>query len=303
MSVYRDISTTLRRARCKTCAISVLQESKDGAHVTELLAGLARAGCPHVPPPPTADKKSAAEVRKLRWCALAMARTRVPEPDPTLSLVTSSAFCAWLEARGWASYIRRATVLCYELPPLPGLVQVPKPDMASCLDYGATIATAIRDVCLVTEGEYAPALVLYDLLPDTGPWSDVADRQEAMMSATTGFDELLIEALLSAEQRQPGECAQDVYERGEAIAWLAGPRSWMIERWVREVARIAEVPVDWNMSCGRALVSALLEGANANRREAVKEVFKLLLPALREAALRAKARGDVGAFELMWSWQ
>jgi len=97
----------------------------------------------------------------------------------------------------------------------------------------------------------------------------------------------LVKEFISVEEVQPGRCDQEVFDKGEFFCCLAGPRSWMIEAWVKKIRELSGVRVDWNMMGGRARVvylgsseafKKLVEAANATR------------PALEEAALQ-KAKG------------
>jgi hypothetical protein len=107
----------------------------------------------------------------------------------------------------------------------------------------------------------------------------------------------VVESLLAVEQRIPmGVCDRDVYEHGEPVLIFAGPRSWLIERWVTLVRERAGVPVDWNFMGGWAVVRAVIR--TADDAVAVGAAVADLLPSLREAAALAHTRGDDGAYEI-----
>jgi len=78
---------------------------------------------------------------------------------------------------------------------------------------------------------------------------------------------------------------------------LAGPRSWLIERFVVEARRRAKVPIDWHMAGGRAIILSL-----PGDEEKALDALDWWLPALEEAARQEKARatgrGDDWAGEL-----
>jgi hypothetical protein len=112
------------------------------------------------------------------------------------------------------------------------------------------------------------------------------------------LDEDLIEKLLSAENEQPGSCAQEVFDKGVQILRFAGPRSWMIEGYVLAASEKAGVPIDWHFAGGRAVVLALLKDD-----EKAHAALKSLMVTFMEAAHRSVKRGDENAYEVqVLSW-
>lgn len=104
-------------------------------------------------------------------------------------------------------------------------------------------------------------------------------------------DNNLLTKLLKVEKEQPDSCAPDVWERGEQVLRLAGPRSWMIEGYVRAAAKKAFIPIDWFFAGGRAVVLALPED-----KEKASKVLRDLMPTFEEAAYWAVIRGDDDAY-------
>lgn len=94
----------------------------------------------------------------------------------------------------------------------------------------------------------------------------------------------LVQEFLNVEQVQPGRCDDKIYKDGTFFCCLAGPRSWMIEAWVKKIRELSGVPVDWNMMGGRARVAYL--GDEGAFRSLVKAA-NLTRPALEEAAFEA----------------
>jgi hypothetical protein len=109
-------------------------------------------------------------------------------------------------------------------------------------------------------------------------------------------DEALVERLLSVAQVQPGRCDHEVWERGEPVLVVAGPRSWMIEAWVLELAARSGARVDWSQYAGRAVVQAVI--GDAAEREALGRTVEQLLPSLAAAAERAHKRGSEHGYPL-----
>jgi hypothetical protein len=107
------------------------------------------------------------------------------------------------------------------------------------------------------------------------------------------IDEMLLKKLLGVEKVQPGRCVPKVWKRGEQVLRLAGPRSWMIEGYVRAAAEKAGVPIDWHFAGGRAVVLALPED-----KEKACRALGELMPTFQEAARQAVARGDAEAYEV-----
>lgn len=98
------------------------------------------------------------------------------------------------------------------------------------------------------------------------------------------IDYVLLNDLLSVEQVQPGRCSPDVWEHGTQVMVLAGPRSWVIERWVREVAKRSQLAVDWSFFGGRAVIQAVLK--DNVEQERLAYAIGDLLPTLQEATRR-----------------
>jgi hypothetical protein len=91
----------------------------------------------------------------------------------------------------------------------------------------------------------------------------------------------LVQEFATVEEVQPGRCDPEVYDEGQSFCCLAGPRSWMIEAWVKKIRELSGVKVDWNMSGGRAVV------AYVGDQGAFKSLVKaadLTRPAFEEAA-------------------
>jgi hypothetical protein len=107
------------------------------------------------------------------------------------------------------------------------------------------------------------------------------------------IDEKLLKKLLGVEKTQPGRCVPKVWENGEQVLRLAGPRSWMIERYVKEAGKRAGVPLDWHFAGGRAVVLALRQD-----KEKACQALGELMPTFQEAAKQAVARGDENAYEV-----
>lgn len=65
----------------------------------------------------------------------------------------------------------------------------------------------------------------------------------------------------------------EIFERGTAVAMIAGPRSHTIEDWVQSIAKSAHprLRVDWRMVGGRAIVLCLgSDAACAHVREQIE---------------------------------
>jgi hypothetical protein len=90
----------------------------------------------------------------------------------------------------------------------------------------------------------------------------------------------------------PVPCAPDIYANGKSACVLAGPRSKVIEAWVRRVAAVSEQQVDWHFVGGRAVVRYI--GDVVRVIGAVRE----LLPEL-EAAYTNKTFSDD---QVMFYW-
>jgi hypothetical protein len=109
----------------------------------------------------------------------------------------------------------------------------------------------------------------------------------------------LVQALMDVRAAIPAPCNSEVSRRGTFVCALDGPRSWVIERWVREVGARAGVPVGWHLSGGIARVLALCEDGEAAQR--LGEIVRDLSPALEEAARRlAQERPGNGGYEVTW---
>jgi hypothetical protein len=91
----------------------------------------------------------------------------------------------------------------------------------------------------------------------------------------------------------PPPCTAEVFRGGVQVMVLAGPRSWLIERYVVEARTRAGVPIDWHFCGGRAVVLALPGDV-----EKAVESLEWWLPAFEEAAREAKKRGDARAYEV-----
>lgn len=99
------------------------------------------------------------------------------------------------------------------------------------------------------------------------------------------FMDLVRTLLDRALGTDPGRCNTRLYQDGVQVLMLAGPRSWLIERFVVEARRRARVPLDWHMHAGRAVVLAL-----PGDEEKAIAALEWWLPALEEAARQEVAR-------------
>ena len=93
----------------------------------------------------------------------------------------------------------------------------------------------------------------------------------------------LVAEFLNVEEVQPGRCEQEIFDDGEFFCCLAGPRSWVIEAWVKKIRELSGQRIDWNFSGGRAVVN-FLGGTEAHKR--LVEAAEATRPALEEAALK-----------------
>lgn len=122
-------------------------------------------GCALVATLEDADALLAA-LRKLRW---AVAHIRNPE---TLRLVTPAALEAWLAAHGWRALHEESRYSrCFERTDGTGEdwpVLVPKESAREFSDFAPCIGRALAEIG--RRGDFAPALVLCELLPEHGPW-------------------------------------------------------------------------------------------------------------------------------------
>lgn len=107
------------------------------------------------------------------------------------------------------------------------------------------------------------------------------------------IDEKLLKKLLGVEKTQPRRCVPKVWDTGVQILRLAGPRSWMIEGYVKAAAKKAGVPLDWHWAGGRAVVLTM-PGTKGKAMAALME----LMPTFEEAAKQAAARGDESAYKV-----
>ncbi len=93
----------------------------------------------------------------------------------------------------------------------------------------------------------------------------------------------LVKELLAAPHAQPNtKCDPKIWKHGVQVFRFAGPRSWMIECWVKAVRKVSGRPVDWHFAAGRAIILCLQKDI-----EAVETTCKELLPHLEEAAMQA----------------
>lgn len=107
------------------------------------------------------------------------------------------------------------------------------------------------------------------------------------------IDQGLLEMFLDTERKVGPDCDQEIWRLGVQILRFAGPRSWMIETFVRAASEQAGIPMDWHFAGGRAVVLCL----PGDKGKAMKSLMDLM-PTLEEAAKRAKARGDESAYEV-----
>lgn len=109
----------------------------------------------------------AGDLRKLRWAAGRL------HNGAALRLVEPAALTAWLTAHGWREDTRAEGrhARSYERVPRDGedwLVLVPKDSAREFSDYGRAIGMALREIG--RRGDFTPALVFAELLPEHGPW-------------------------------------------------------------------------------------------------------------------------------------
>jgi hypothetical protein len=136
-------------------------------------------------------------------------------------------------------------------------------------------------------------------------------------------DSAFVQDLLDTLSVQPGRCDSSVFQNGVQVVALAGPRAWMVERFVREVRRRATAKlvagfsrsalinrtaeklsalvglgaqVDWHYAGGIAIV---LADSDRENLDAVFDVTEALMPSLREAAKRAVGRDGGYALQIM----
>lgn len=112
-------------------------------------------------------------------------------------------------------------------------------------------------------------------------------RIKRRMGADTPIERVdhakLVAELLATEKVQPGRCNPKIFNEGEFFCMLAGPRSWLIEAWVRKIRDLADAKIDWHFAGGRACVY-YLGGPEALKR--LIEAAEMTRPAFEEAALK-----------------
>lgn len=104
------------------------------------------------------------------------------------------------------------------------------------------------------------------------------------------------------EPAQPERCDQEVFDKGDAIAVISGPRSFTLEEWiglVREEAGFKKI--DWNFVGGRAVVRAL---GNKYRIGRAKAAIEKLMPTLVKMYLECPHNfiNNPEARHVQWRW-
>lgn len=79
----------------------------------------------------------------------------------------------------------------------------------------------------------------------------------------------MVTELLKAEQVNPGRSQQDVFDDGEFLLMVAGPRMWTIEAWINILRRRTQnEKIDWSQAGGRAVVKFL--GSDEDRKKLIQ---------------------------------
>ena len=52
----------------------------------------------------------------------------------------------------------------------------------------------------------------------------------------------------------PTPCETGIFQLGRRVGTVAGPPSFMVEAWVKMIAKEAKAPVDWHYAGGRASI-------------------------------------------------
>lgn len=105
-----------------------------------------------------------------------------------------------------------------------------------------------------------------------------------------------VKRLLDVKSEQPGKCNQAVFDKGTEVLRLAGPRSWLIERYVVAARKQAGVDLDWFFAGGRAIVLTM-PGDEDKAVAALND----WMPAFEEAAkLRASEDGGYEVQIMGW---
>lgn len=109
----------------------------------------------------------------------------------------------------------------------------------------------------------------------------------------------LVAEFMAAKRVQPEGRAK---KGGHGLCVFAGPRSWTIDAWVRRTSQIADVPMDWGFSMGRAFVDYF--GGEENYKRVIM-ALKITGPAFEEAAaalarLHAIDPKTESAYEVQW---
>ena len=111
---------------------------------------------------------------------------------------------------------------------------------------------------------------------------EVIKKLLGILPEEIGHDKL-VEEFISVKEVQPGSSDLEIFNKGKFFCCLAGPRSWMIEAWVKKIRKLSGTRVDWSMAGGRACVSYLGDENDFQRLVAAAELTR---PALEEAALK-----------------
>ena len=100
----------------------------------------------------------------------------------------------------------------------------------------------------------------------------------------------------------PPPCDAEIFKRGEAVMLFHGPRSGLIEEWVKKLAAETQTHTDWHFAGGRAVVLVL--GGEAERgkvRAAAVRLWPELLGAHRASGRDWVTRKEI-QLNLMRTW-
>jgi len=109
----------------------------------------------------------------------------------------------------------------------------------------------------------------------------------------------LVQEFLRAKRSHPGRCDQKIFDEGEFLCILAGPRMWTIEAWVKKVAKLAKAKIDWHFLGGRACVY-YLGGPEALKR--IIEAAEVTKPAFEEASQILADRHEADRKNTEWAY-
>lgn len=100
-----------------------------------------------------------------------------------------------------------------------------------------------------------------------------------------------VKRLLQGTTKQAPRCDTAIFDRGEMVLKLHGPRGYLIERFVVAAREEAKVPIDWHFAGGVAIVLALSEDVDKATSALVR-----WMPAFKEAAKHEVGRD--GGYEV-----